>query len=111
MSLCVRIAPMAKAEASTSSSKGLSILGWHRTGSLQIRVINFSSTSPASLVHLKGPSVVFIVSVMGLLDKQSVIVDMSVKPTPCTQGHIAQWLEHPVYNREVLGSNPSLVIF
>ena len=46
-----------------------------------------------------------------LLDKQSVIVDMSVKPTPCTQGHIAQWLEHPVYNQEVLGSNPSLVIF
>src|SRR6266702_5970210 len=46
-----------------------------------------------------------------LLDKQSVIVDMNVKPTPCTQGHIAQWLEHPVYNREVLGSNPSLVIF
>ncbi len=46
-----------------------------------------------------------------LLDKQSVIVDMSVKPTPCTQGHIAQWLEHLVYNWEVLGSNPSLVIF
>src|SRR6266568_2435154 len=46
-----------------------------------------------------------------LLDKQSVIVDMNVKPTPCTQGHIAQWLEHPVYNQEVLGSNPSLVIF
>src|SRR6266581_3528436 len=36
---------------------------------------------------------------------------MSLKPTPCTQGHIAQWLEHPVYNWEVLGSNPSLVIF
>ncbi len=36
---------------------------------------------------------------------------MSVKPTPCTQGHIAQWLEHPVYNWEVLGSNPSLVSF
>ncbi len=35
---------------------------------------------------------------------------MSLKPTPCTQGHIAQWLEHPVYNWEVLGSNPSLVI-
>ncbi len=46
-----------------------------------------------------------------VLDKQSVIVDMSVKPTPCTQGHIAQWLEHPVYNWEVLSSNPSLVIF
>src|SRR6266571_6418649 len=25
--------------------------------------------------------------------------------------HIAQWLEHPVYNWEILGSNPSLVIF
>src|SRR6266702_1665361 len=48
---------------------------------------------------------------MFLLDRQSVIVDMNVKPTPCTQGHIAQWLEHPVYNQEVLGSNPSLVIF
>src|SRR6266702_545723 len=46
-----------------------------------------------------------------VLDKQSVIVDMNVKPTSCTQGHIAQWLEHPVYNWEVLGSNPSLIIF
>ncbi|KAH9172096.1 hypothetical protein EDB89DRAFT_1906380 [Lactarius sanguifluus] len=30
-----------------------------------------------------------------LLDKQSVMVDMIVKPTPCTQGHIAQWFRAP----------------
>src|SRR6266571_1127130 len=66
-------------------------------------------------VHLKvsesRPIVSLYHTATYMLDKQSVIVDMNVKPTPCTQGHIAQWLEHPVYNREVLGSNPSLVIF
>ncbi len=37
--------------------------------------------------HKKGQEVI---GCMGkVLDKQSVIVDMSVKPTPCTQGHIA----------------------
>src|SRR5579863_7065190 len=47
-------------------------------------------------------------SLMILLDRLSVIW---LNPTSCTQGQMAQWLEHPVYIWEVLGSNPSLVIF
>ncbi len=66
--------------------------------------LGYSITGP-SLLRMDNQSAIAV------LDKQSVIVDMSVKPTPCTQGHIAQWLEHLVYNWEVLGSNPSLVIF
>src|SRR5579863_5961995 len=43
-----------------------------------------------------------------VLDRLSVIW---LNPTSCTQGQMAQWLEHPVCIWEVLGSNPSLVIF
>src|SRR5579863_991692 len=45
---------------------------------------------------------------VSMLDRLSVIW---LNPTSCTQGQMAQWLEHPVYIWEVLGSNPSLVIF
>src|SRR6266702_1153374 len=67
--------------------------------------------SDSSPYDIQDPKQIRCPNASLLLDKQSVIVDMNVKPTPCTQGHIAQWLEHPVYNRDVLGSNPSLVIF
>jgi hypothetical protein len=73
----------------------------------------FLAFSPCCMNLLDSMNMMGMSSKLALemLDRQSAIVYFNVKPTPYSQGLVAQWLEHLVYIWEVLGSNPSLANF